>query len=204
MPEQLLDGVYDLTCAPGTEPDRIRSFLFESGTLVDAGLPDTGDVLLSEIDAAGVDVERVVVTHCDRDHVGGLDVVADAFDAEVSLPVGSDPDVSGSVDYYYGDGDEIDGFEAVHLPGHRGHQHGLVSPERDVAVLADAVSGSDQRGFPAGRFHLPPAAYSDDLNAAEESLEKLLDFDFDAGLVFHGTSVLEDASEKLADYVYRP
>lgn len=203
MPREILPGAYDLTCAPGPPPERIRAFLFESGTLVDAGLPDTTDALLSEIDETGVAVERVVVTHADRDHVGGLDAVVDAHGAEVYLPVGADPDVASGVDHYYGEGDEIDGFEAVHLPGHRGHQHGLVSEARDLAVLADAVSGSDQRGLPAGHFHLPPAVYSDDLGTAEASLEKLLDYEFDAGLVFHGSSVLADASAKLDAYVYR-
>lgn len=203
MPEEILDGVHDLTCAPGPEPERIRAFLFESGTLVDAGLPDTTDALLSEIAETGVAVERVVVTHADRDHVGGLDAVADAHDAEVYLPVGADPDVATAVDHYYGEGDEIDGFEAVHVPGHRGHQHVLISTERDLAVLADAVSGSDQRGLPAGYFHLPPGVYTDDMDAAEASLTKLLDFEFDAGLVYHGSSVLEGASATLDEYVYR-
>jgi len=72
-----------------------------------------------------------------------------------------------------------------------------------VAVMADAVSGADQRGLPAGHFHLPPAVYTDDLEAAERSLERLAEFEFDAGLVFHGSSVLSGADEKLEAYVYR-
>ena len=41
------------------------------------------------------------------------------------------------------------------------------------------------------------------MNEAEASLERLIEYEFDAGLVFHGSSVLEDASEKLEAYVYR-
>jgi len=48
--------------------------------------------------------------------------------------------------------------------------------------------------------HLAPHR---DLNDAERSLERLLEYEFDAGLVFHGSSVLEDAREKLEAYVYR-
>lgn len=204
MPEEILDGVFDVTCAE-TDLGRIRAFLVDGGdggTLVDAGLPDTTDALLDGIAATGVEVARIAITHTDRDHVGGLDAVVDAHDPEVYLPVGSDPDVASAVDHFYGDSDAVGPFEAVHLPGHRGHHHALVCEERGFAVLGDALSGADQRGLPAGYFHLPPARYTDDLNRAEESLSKLLEYEFDAGLVFHGSSVFEDASERLRRYVY--
>ena len=44
-----------------------------------------------------------------------------------------------------------------------------------MAVLADALSGADQRDLPAGYFHLLQGIYSDDLNQAEASLERLLE-----------------------------
>jgi hypothetical protein len=71
-------------------------------------------------------------------------------------------------------------------------------------VLGDALSGADQRGLPAGYFHLPPAVYSKDLNLAEESLERLLEYDFEVGLVYHGSSVTEDARAKVGRYVEFP
>lgn len=209
MPEEILDGVFDVTCTE-TDTGRIRAFLFReprtdsnggTGTLVDTGLPDTTDALLDGIDATGIDVDHVAITHADRDHVGGLDAVVDAHDPDVYLPVGADPDVASEVDHFYGDGDAVGPFEAVHVPGHRGHQHALVDEQSGVAVLADALSGADQRGLPPGHFHLPPGKYTDDLNRAEASLERLLEFEFDAGLVFHGSSVLSGASEKLDRYV---
>lgn len=206
MPEEVLDGVFDVTCVE-TEIGRIRAFLVDGpdgGTLVDAGLPDTTDALLEGVESTGVEVARVAITHADGDHVGGLDAVVDAHDPEVYLPVGADPDVASTVDHFYGDGDAVGPFEAVHLPGHRGHHHGFVCEDRGFAVLGDAVSGADQRGLPAGYFHLPPGTYTDDLDRAEASLERLLEYEFDAGLVFHGSSVLEGASETLAAYVYSP
>lgn len=216
MPTELVDGVYDITCAE-TESGRIRAFLFDDGegTLVDSGLPDTTDALLDGISETGVSVDRVVITHTDRDHVGGVDAVVAEHDPEVYLPVGSDPDVSSEVDHFYGDGDAVGPFDAVHVPGHRGHQHALVDEDwvgaadyaaeerRGVAVMGDALSGADQRGLPEGYFHLPPATFTDDLNRAEESLERLLDYEFAVGLVFHGSSVLTDARETLERYVYR-
>ena len=72
--------------------------------------------------------------------------------------------------------------------------------ERRLGLLE--VVGVDG-GLPAGYFHLPPAVYTDDLEQAEASLERLTEFEFDAGLVFHGSSVLSNADEKLEAYVYR-
>lgn len=67
--------------------------------------------------------------------------------------------------------------------------------------MGDAVFGSDARGLPAGYFVLPPAYYSADLAAADENLARLLDYEFDAGLMYHGSSVTEDASEKIEAFV---
>ena len=55
-------------------------------------------------------------------------------------------------------------------------------------------------GRHSGYFHLPPAISSKDLNQAEQSLERLLEYDFDAGLVVHGSSVTENATEILDRY----
>ena len=204
MVTEPVDGVYDITCMEtGRDSGRVRAFLTDDGTLVDTGLPDSTDALLDGIDETDVDVDRVVITHTDPDHVGGIDAVVDTHGAAVYLPVGADPDHAPAVERFYGDGDEVGPFEAVHMPGHRGHQHALVAEPDGYTVLADALSGADQRGL-SGGFHLPPGKFTDDLNRAEESLENLLDYEFDAGLVFHGSSVLEDASETLERYVLPP
>jgi hydroxyacylglutathione hydrolase len=202
MPREIHEGVYDITCAE-RETGRIRAFLFDDGTLVDCGLPDSTDALLDGIDDTPVEPERLVITHADRDHVGGFDAVVRDYWVDTYVPEGVDLDTEFDPDHRYGDGDEIDPFEAVHVPGHRDHQHALINEEGGVAVLADAVSGADQRGLPEGYFHLPPGVYTDDLKQAEKSLERLLDYQFDVGLVYHGSSVLSNASEKLEEYVYR-
>lgn len=70
--------------------------------------------------------------------------------------------------------------------------------------MRTAVFGSDLRGLPPGYFVLPPAAYSEDLVQADESLETLLDYEFEAALLFYGSSVTENAREKLAAFVEFP
>jgi len=205
MPTELIPGVFDVTCAE-TEAGRIRAFLFDDGTLVDCGLSTTTNALAAEIAETGIDPERLVITHADRDHAGGFDAVVRDFWVETYVPENAEIDTEYEIDHRYADGDTVAGFEAVHVPGHRAHQHVMIDESRadGVAVLADALSGSDQRGLPPGYFHLPPEVYSDDLALAERSLERLLEYEFDAGLVYHGSSVLDGAKEKLEAYVYEP
>lgn len=200
MATEITPDVYDITVK--TAPDaRWRVYLFdgETPTLVDTGFVDTVDTIADELDALGISPERVVVTHGDPDHIGGLAGLLDRFDAESWVPEGVETDVT--VDHRYGDGDTVGPFTAVHVPGHTPAHHALVDERRGIAVLGDAVFGSDARGLPAGHFVLPTAFFSADVAAADENLERLLDYEFEVGLVYHGSSVTEGAREKLASFV---
>lgn len=208
MPTEVAPDVYDITLAR-RDGRRYRSFLFteRTPTLVDVGFEDMADSLTRGIEAVGIPPERVVITHADRDHVGGLDALASSYDVETWLPEQSDlaaADVEVTPDRRYGDGDHIGQFTAVHAPGHEPDNHVLVDEDRGIAVMGDAVAGADQRGLPAGYFHLPPAFYTQDLNQAEESLERVVEYEFDIGLVYHGSSVTENASAILDRYVHIP
>lgn len=205
MPSEICDNVYDITCLQQAGR-RIRVYLFDhpTPTLVDAGLPDTTAELIAGIEATGVSPERLILTHADPDHIGGFDAVVDRFGLETWVPEGASYDVDTAPEHRYGDGDRIGQFATVHLPGHGPHHYGLIDESAGVAVLGDALSGADQRGLPAGYFHLPPGVYSEDLNQAEASLERLLEYDFDVGLVFHGSSVTADARDVLDRYVNFP
>jgi glyoxylase-like metal-dependent hydrolase (beta-lactamase superfamily II) len=205
MPTEIVDGIHDITCLVRDGGGRIRAYLVEDDvpTLFDCGLPDSTDALFDGLADVGVEPERLVITHGDPDHIGGFDAVVESYDVETYVPEQTDADTEHEPDHRFGDGDHIGSFEAVHLPGHEPDNYALIDEGRGVAVLGDALSGADQRGLPEGYFHLPPAVYSGDLNQAEASLEKLQDYAFDVGLVFHGTSVLENARDVLDRYVYR-
>lgn len=206
MPREIVPDVYDVTCLDEPDGKRYRAFLFTDGTptLFDAGLERTTDALIDGIEAVGVDPERLVITHGDGDHVGGFDAVVDRYGVETLVPAGLDLDVAHEPDGEYGHGDRVGRFTAVHTPGHAPEHYSLIDEDRGIAVLGDALSGADQRGFARGAFHLPPAVYSEDLDRAAESLDRLLAFEFDVGLVYHGSSVTRNAHEVLDRYVNFP
>ena len=203
MVEEIVDNVYDITCDEA-DSKRYRTFLFDtdSPTLIDTGLESTVESVFDGINEVGVDPERLIITHGHGDHIGGFEAIVGRYDVETWLPEQTETDLE--ADHRYRDGDGIGQFEAVHLPGHTPDNHALVDEDLGVAVMGDAVSGADQRGLPAGYFHLPPETYTENLNEAEQSLEKLLGYSFDIGLVFHGSSVTENAQEKLDRYVNFP
>lgn len=107
-------------------------------------------------------------------------------------------------DHRYGDGDTIGSFEAIHLGGHTAGSSALVDEDRGVLIAGDTVAGSDWRGLPAGYLLNPPEYFSDDVTTAESSLERLLEYELDAALVFHGSSVTEDAHDKPDRFVNFP
>lgn len=219
---EIVPDVYDITWQAADEgPElmqgyRWRSFLFDfedaPPTLVDTSKGERVHVLIDAIDSTGISPERLLVTHRHSDHVGGIDAIVDRYGVETWVPEKDNPyevdrvNVTTPPDHVYGDGETIDPFTAVHVPGHTPGNSVFVDESAGIAVLGDAVSGADRRGLPAGYLIHPPQSTHvlqspQDVVDAEENLVKLLDYDFEVGLVFHGSSVLEGASEKLYRYV---
>lgn len=206
MATEVRPGLYDITTRRDDNGRRYRVYLFdgEVPTLVDAGHADTTETLFRELDELGVDPERLLVTHGDGDHVGGVDAIVDRYGVELFVPEGMDLGSDAAPDVRFGDGERIGPFRAVHVPGHTPHHFAFVHEDSDVAVLGDAVFGSDLRGLPAGHFVLPPGVYSEDLTRADEALATLLAYEFDVALLYHGSSVTKDAREKLERFVDFP
>lgn len=201
MYDEIAPNVYDVTLHDDGN-GRYRAFLFDVDvpTLVDTGLADTADALFDGVAEIGLEPERIVITHGDGDHIGGLEAVRDRYDVETWVPDQTDVDDS-LVDRRYADEDAIGPFTAVHVPGHTPDNHALIDEDREIAVLGDALFGSDARGLPAGYFVLPTGFYSEDLLEADANLERLLEYEFDIGLVYHGSSVRSGAAAKLASFV---
>lgn len=225
--EEPVDGVYDITWQHRDEGPEImrgmrwRAFLLDLPddvpTLFDTCLTNRVDRLIDGIEQAGTEPERLVVTHNHPDHIGGFDEIVDRYGVETWVPAADDllatqrnveyqDPVSTPADHLYEGGDGIGRFEAVHVGGHTPGSSVLVDEDAGIAVCGDAVSGADRRGMLAGYLVHPPQSTNvnqppEAVVEAEENLVRLLDYQFEVALVYHGSSVFEGASEKLRAYV---
>ena len=189
-------------------------------TLVDAGTPFDAGAVESGIETAGfemADLERLLVTHYDVDHVGSITKLPTdapvyvgrgdaAFLTGARAPLVSghksltqrllrpfvprvDADRVRSVD----DGDGIAGFEAYHTPGHTPGHTVYVHEERDAAFLGDLVVERD------GVFDPSPWLLSYDTDLVAESIRTFVERTppFEAAGVGHGAPVATGGFERL-------
>ena len=141
-------------------------------TLVDTGLWWNRPTVREELGAVGygpADLDRVLLTHYDLDHVGGLNRLVPAFDGPVSI--GRDdldllegrthPDWLHHKGLFHrvsrrlfplpeltleplGDGDTVGGFTAYHTPGHNPGHVVYHHAEASTAFLGDLVWGEPE------------------------------------------------------------
>jgi Predicted hydrolase (metallo-beta-lactamase superfamily) len=201
---EVAPDVYDLTLT--TDPARYRSYLFDwdTPTLIDTGPEEASQILIERLESVGIAPERLLLTHTDHDHVGGYDAVVDTYSPETYVPAESNLQTSYSADYRFEHEDMVGPFTAVHIPGHTEDNYAFVAAENSIAVLGDAMIGADWRGLPAGHLIMVEAIYSDDLIVAERNVERLQEYDFDIGLVFHGSSVFSNARTKIDSFLDFP
>jgi glyoxylase-like metal-dependent hydrolase (beta-lactamase superfamily II) len=191
-------------------------------TLVDTGMPWHGRQLRRDIrtvvDALS-DVDRVIITHFDIDHVGGLDRLA-GMDATLYVGAADEPYLAGREKPTWGnrkgalqrvtdvfrdppdlpietveDGDTVGGFTAYHTPGHTPGHTSFVHEDLSAAFLGDLVRESD------GEFERPPWFLNYDHDDARESI---LDFadrapPVDLACPGHGTPFVTDGDERLGE-----
>ncbi|QZY00356.1 MBL fold metallo-hydrolase [Halobaculum rubrum] len=136
-------------------------------TLVDAGtMPGVVDAVAEHTD----DLDRVVLTHQHHDHVGELDAVLDAFDAEL-YAYGDHPRRDHALD----DGDEVEigdeTAEVVYTPGHATDHVSLVA---ETALFSGDVVVYNDGAFDDGSFGRTDMA-GQSRERLVESLRELLD-----------------------------
>lgn len=202
---ELADGVADI------QLEYVRVFVLTdkpagTTTLVDTGFERTADYLVDTLRETVGDVDRVILTHDGGDHHGGLDAVMDAFDPQ--LYVGpADTELMDAIDHEpdvtMEDGDVLEGdIEVIQVPGHSVCPSALFLRDVGALISADILDGADRRGLPEGYLLPPPEVFNHDHQAAERNLERLLEYDFDAVYVFHGSHVHEDAKAKLDRFLH--
>lgn len=224
MAERLADRVWRLELGL-VPPLASNAYLLVDGdvTLVDAGLPFNRPPLRREIESTGHQVgelDRVLVTHYDLDHVGGL-ARLDVFDGPVYM---GDADVRlltrewnppsfhhkglfhrvarrlfplRSIDLRgVEDGETVGGFVAYHTPGHNPGHTVYVHEDLDVGLLGDLVWEN------GGRFTPPFWLDSYDMRQLRESIRRLVERapEFDLACVAHGQP-LRGGSDALRELV---
>ncbi|EMA01630.1 MBL fold metallo-hydrolase [Haloferax denitrificans] len=174
-------------------------------TLVDTGFDEDGDELVEILEREYGGVDRVIITHGDHGHHGGLPSVMEAFDPEL-VASANESKLHEAIDYEpdvaFTDGDVLDGnIRVIEVPGHTKATSALLLEDRGILISGDTLDGADRAGLPAGYLLPPPALFNDDHKAAEINLYDLLQYDFETLLVFHGSHVFEDPKGKLDDFL---
>lgn len=226
MVERLSEGVWRLELGL-VRPLASNAYLLVDGdvTLVDTGLPRNWPTIRQEIKATGhrvTDIDRILLTHYDLDHVGGLRRLK-AFDGPVYL--GTDdarlltgewnPPLFhhkglfhraarrffplGDVDLHrLEDGDRVGGFVAYHTPGHNPGHTAYVHEALRAGLLGDLV-------WEDGGALTPPFWLdSYDIRQLHESIRRFVQRapEFDLACVAHGRP-LQGGSDALRDLVTR-
>jgi glyoxylase-like metal-dependent hydrolase (beta-lactamase superfamily II) len=214
MATELVDGVWRIACSGVNVYLRAR----DEVVLVDAGTPLDAGTIRRGIDDAGHglgDVDRVLVTHFDLDHVGALWRLDDELDAPVHVsepdrsyltraaappwsrkgamqrvlrPFARPPDLSVEA---VEDGDVLAGLTAHHTPGHTpGH---TVYGDEEAAFLGDLVFGDGET------YDASPWYVNYDTATVEDSIRRLAGTDpaFDVGCQGHGEPLPTGGSEAL-------
>jgi len=167
---RLPDGIRRIDCRTMDKPN---AYVVDDGatTLVDAGWPGDEETVRAGLRDAGLapsDIDRVLLTHYDADHVGTLSRLTPALDAPVYVHRLDAPYVAGERlppwtgrhvieplhRLYYrrltlpdlpvrpiADGEPIGGFRAYHTPGHTPGHVAYVHEGLSAAFLGDLVYG---------------------------------------------------------------
>lgn len=201
--------------------DPSNVYLVDDGelTLVDAGVPGDAKEIRMGIRALGhavADVDRVLLTHYDYDHVGALSslglnapVHAGEPDATYVTGAASPPlfNRKGFMQRVLGrnldhpdltslpvsDGEEIGGFRAYHTPGHTSGHTVYLHEGFDIAFLGDCVREAESTLQPM------PGWLCADPERNHRSIEELSERTptFDYGAPGHGEPITAGASAVL-------
>ncbi|MBX0323723.1 MBL fold metallo-hydrolase [Halomicroarcula sp. F13] len=191
-------------------------------TLVDAGMPWHGNSLVAGVREAGFelrDLDRILVTHYDLDHVGGLSAF-DGVDLTIYVGAADEPYVTGSdkppLTNHKGalqrltrrlvatpsnpvepldDGDTVGSFTVHHTPGHTPGHVCYVSDALSVAFLGDLVREN------RGTLSASPWLISYDTGAVTRSLREFMDRvpPFEAAAMGHGVPFARGGSGRVAE-----
>lgn len=183
--------------------------------LVDTGIPGQLDLIRRTLAQESVPFEKltkIIITHHDLDHIGSLpDLIAAAEGrVEVLAHELAKPYLSGEkplfkrgitvppskVDVALQDGDVLPycgGIQVIFTPGHTPDHISLYHIPSKTLITGDALTSD-------GGVLMPPSqAFTPDMETALQSVAKLLDFDIETAITYHGGVCTERIKERLAE-----
>lgn len=227
QPERVADGVWVIRGGFPAKTMNVYLLEDDGGvTIFDAGIEAMTRAVASSVAGLGIgEVRRVVLGHAHADHRGiapGLGVPvhchpADRADAEgdggwhyfdfskLDFPArwlmprmlrwwdGGPVEVEGTVD----EGDEVAGFQVVHLPGHAPGLIGLWRESDRLALVSDCFYTLDPQTGKHGHARVPHAAFNHDTEEARASIRKLAALEPAAAWAGHADPVTGDVRAQL-------
>lgn len=192
-------------------------------TLVDCGMPLNATRIrdvFRQLPHEVKDIDRVLITHYDLDHVGGLNrlhphldcpVYIGQEDLELMTGDSSPPELNHKGIWHRGtrlvhslpnldyrgikDGDKIGEFTAHHTPGHNPGHFVYTSQRADTAFLGDLVWETD------GELTPPIWFDSYDMDLVRASIRKFADSteEFELAAVAHGDPIRKNGFHRLQE-----
>ena len=215
------DGIWRIRLR-GIEPAGVNAYLIDDGeiTLIDVGMVWDSSQLDRGIRELGFelqDIDRILLTHFDIDHVGGLlrlsDIGAPVYLGRADLGIMSrsdDPPCPSHKGFVHrllrrfitppqqikaiDDGQQIGNFTALHTPGHNPGHMVYIHQKCDFAAVGDLVRSNGKSLHPMYWFD------SYDLDMLRQSVRKLSDRIPPLEIIApgHGPPILNNGHSELA------
>jgi glyoxylase-like metal-dependent hydrolase (beta-lactamase superfamily II) len=208
--------------------------------LVDVGFPGFLKTLEETMASAGLklsDVKKVIITHCDGDHAGGLKAFADKYPGVEIISSGKQaayltgkekhPRMVAAEQRYaastdqeekkamteeigrlkaqetvqkvtaVGDGAVLKGcgVQIIEISGHLPGHVCVYVPGDKALITGDALTAFE------GKLNPPDKNFTLDMTTALKSLEKLLDYDIENVICYHGGLVTGNIRERILEIV---
>lgn len=165
----------------------------DRATIVDTGNPGSSGEIEAALGRIGLGwgaVDHVIATHLHNDHIGSFAAVMGAAPGASGYAGAAD---LGAVDsprplQAVGDGDEVAGFQIIETPGHTAGHIAVLDPVGGILVAGDALNTS------TGEVKGSDPRYTADPTAADASVRRLAQLDFEVLLIGHGEPVLGGAA----------
>ena len=196
----------------------------ERVVVIDAATPNRERAIwqhMAELGYPPQAVDEIWLTHGDIDHMGSAAALKAASGAKVVVHRDDVPLVEGRADRPLGpvrlsgayerlfnwvvrriyqparvnnpveDGNRLGEWLVVHVPGHTAGSVCFYHPGRKIALVGDAIN------YKRGRLGAPPRLFSNDLDQARRSVQKLAALDFEVCCFGHGPPLLHNAARQV-------